>query len=302
MMIKPNAMDKEVVKTKPVAIAQIADTNVDESVVLAVLEFSDVKPNELESIIRNKGRVIRLLPNDKATDVWLCGQITLVASAFGSSSEPSKLVLKECLRALRNEFKSLSIAEVWAAFRAHSAGTIGDEKGRGEMYGGKLTAKAFISVLGMWRKYKLKAEHDYFSALAQRELDRENDERAARAKVVFWPTLKSTLAALREADSTWRDCPVYIFDILRKNGLTPPLTKDLWPPIWARAIEAATVDLSLLPVGRGNIRLVGEVAIASDAVKIENAAKTIAKKIALFELVVKNLDFDFDFVTDGLTL
>jgi len=246
-------MSKEVAK-KTVAISQIADINVDEAVVLAVIEFSDVKQNELSSIIRNKGRVVRNLPNDKATDTWLYGQITQIAHAFGSADDPSTLVLSECLRALRGEFKSLSMAEVWAAFRAHSAGTLGDEKGRGEMYSGKLTAKAFIAVLGMWRKYKMKVECEYFNTLAQRELDKENEVKAEKMKEVFWPTVKETVRKLRETDSSWRDCPVYIFDALRKNNLIIGLeSKEVWQPIWEMATAQARVDL-LSTEQRGELR------------------------------------------------
>lgn len=300
-------MSKEIAKIeKPVGVVQIKDTPIDDALVALLVSNSEVKENELKTIIRNKARVVRNLPKDKSTDLWICSEIIKIAHAYGSADEVSLLVQNECLKALRNEFKSLSMAEVWAAFRAHSAGTLTDEKGRGEMYSGKLTAKAFISVLGMWRKYKMKVECEYFNTLAQRELDKENEERAKKMKEVFWPTLKSSLLSLREKDSTWRDCPVYIFDALRKNNLILGLeSKEVWQPIWTRATEMARFDIlasEQTATVRGGVKLIGDVAKAQVEAKVATASVTIAKKIALFDLVVKNFHFDINFVTDGLTL
>ena len=280
-------------------ITRIQDFPVDLEMIGKACKRTGFSQDQLKAIVRNKSRVVRLLPNTPVQDAYLMGEIKKVAHAYGGEKDLPIVVQKECLKALRNEFRSLSVSEVWTAFRLHSAGELEDRKGKGEMYGGKMSAKTFIAVLSAWNKYKAAAVLQYVNAVYEKRMKEIEEERASKMKETFWPQVISTIEKLREEGQDWRECPLYIFDSLRKRGLIPGLEKEeVWMPIWTDARKLARMDyesrLGEDYTKRGKIRLVGEVAMKAATAKMEEMEKRIAKKIALFRLVVQNDGFDLE--------
>lgn len=284
----------------------IQDFPVDLSIIEDAVKDLDFQSNHLVSIIKNKNRVIRKLPKGDLTNLYLIGEIRKIATAYGGDKDLPSVVQTECVKALQNEFKSLSISEVWIAFRLHASGELPDVKGRGENYGGKMTAKSFNAVLGAWKAYKAKAVANYIGSVHKAEMEKIENERAERLKEQFWPNLVNTLRKLKEDPNTdWRDCPSYIFDALRRVGIID-VSNGVWKPIWQDAQQLALAeaanDRNYKAFKRGMIVPVGEKGREALEEKQHALAKNIAKQLSLFRLIVNNKKFDLDSITKKLSL
>lgn len=280
---------------------QFKDNEVDEKIVEKAVQGIDFKPNHLKSIIKNKTRVIRNLPKGDLTNVYLVNELRKIAAAYGGDKELSAIVQKECVKVLKDDFKGLSIAEVWIAFRLHSSGELRDEKGRGEMYGGKMTAKSLAAVLGAWKSHRAKAVANYINIKYKEEQAAIEAKKGEELKRIFWPNLIKTLKRLIESEKTdWRDCPAYIFDSLRKAGVVD--VSDNWKSIWEDAkvlamgevVSERAKSVFKKGVSSGSVYAVGEAGIKSMEGKQKLRAKHIAKQLSLFRLVIKNKNFKLD--------
>jgi len=299
-------MTTEVVKPKKESLpVSVEDFPVDGRIIELACRNLDFKTNHLASIIRNKSRVVLKLPKGDFTNAYLASEIKKIAMAYGGDKEVSAIVQRECVKALQNEFKNMSVAEIWIAFRLHSAGELGDKKGRGEMYGGKMTAKAFSAVLSAWKAHKAQAVANYIKEQHDTVERQEHEKRAERMRRNFWPQLVVTLRKLKEdPEIDWRGCPSYIFDALRKKGIID--VSEVWKPIWEEAQQLARQEVSSENTKdvatRGKIRLMGEVAAKESDRLAGIKAKKIAKKLSLLYLVIKNNEFNLDSITKQLYL
>ena len=285
-------------KSKPTDVAQIQDVQVIPEVVEQVHDRIGFNKKHLTAIVRNRNRAIRNLPKTKLNTVYLTEEIRKIAGSYGGNMDIPVSIQKECLKMMNGSFASLSMSEIWMAFRLHATGDLPDVKGRGEMYGGKFTAKAFGAVLGAWKNYKKAAWFHYEKIRETREKEAEEKARREKAMESFWPTLIQTLRDQRkDPDMTWDKCQSYMYEPLKRLGILN-LTKEQWLPIWEEAKPLAIAEVARdnahQIAKRGKIRLVADLAKVADEKSAEDKRKEIARKLTIFRLIIKNESFDLD--------
>lgn len=267
--------------SSPALLKKYSAIEVSDKECSVIAEIAGVELNTVDAIVRGMSEPVCL-----ADTTAITLQVSRVCAAYGAKTI-TRDVLVECVESLDKNCASLGLEEIREAYRLYSLGKI--EAPNCEMYGGVLTARAFNGVIGAYMSYRAAAY------VQVRKLEHERRHEAAKKakeearKADFLKEFEQAVNVLaKKPGITWRDVPEYWYNILKPAGLLPGLA-ECAGEIYQEAKELFLQEKSDDLKSASLIKSIEIRRILDDAEAVENGAKVVARKLAVFQLFISPL-------------
>lgn len=240
------------------------------------------KPLALVNTIANGyENQIRALDTEQA-GFEITALIPQVAKEYGARNSIDENVYAECLELIYEKFSHLGVGEIRQAFRELHSGTFTAQGA--ESYGGEFTAAQLAKTLAAYNQYRKKIlaamiDAKEAKARAARE-EKRREELKQRFEKNFLRQVEKLALEIKSDQKTWLDIPSFWKDALMKRGLLV-LEKEQALKIYAKARQIAVRRKA-----EGGPPTLSEI-LANRSANIEEETKNLARKLAVYELVIK---------------
>lgn len=212
--------------------------------------------------------------------------VTRASLDYGMRSEVPDRIYKECVTVMLEKFSYIGVDEIREAYRANAAGEL-ETKGKGEMWGGEFNCANFTAIIAAYCEKRRKVVAAYTNALHEAKEQAVAEAKRERLEREFEQGFEDLLRQVAEKAEGWPDCPEYLYHSCEKRGkiiLTLEEKRDLL----SRAKECLRASRILAGTGEQpfSIRAIHNPANA------EEAAKVVARQIALWEVVIMPLKME----------
>lgn len=237
----------------------------------------------LEAAVNGYHNQLRSLPPEAAVGC-LMAALRDVAQDYGARQAVPEETFTECVRIARRKFGGLGIEEFREAYRMWAAGELNLRKGEAEMYGGQFNAAQLGKVMAAYLELRKTALGAYLRELEAYRQEQEKAGKAERLKREYEENFERKLRAFRPP--SWREVPAHWFETAWKKGLirlSPAEQEETLSAARAlarREAEAEKENAGVFQRNQMEKLLRGE--------ELEGRAKTIARKLALFQKFYQN--------------
>jgi len=244
-----------------------------------ISEKADCSSTSVEVVAKGYALPIREMDNFTAK-TNLLREIAEVAVLYGARHQVSEMVYRECREVMFQKFAHLGISEIREAYRAYSCGEL--ETKKGEMWGGEFNVANFTAIVAAYSERRKRILAAYTNELHEaRKADRE-EKRNARGKEWFEANFDAILADVASKAQSWDDAPEYLYHVCKAKGMIKIDAQEA-----AQVLQAAFAALKAIKADE-RINLFKSAALPNNVTDDERA-KTIARKMVLFEKVLINM-------------
>ncbi|MCB0547876.1 MAG: hypothetical protein KDD19_09820 [Phaeodactylibacter sp.] len=207
-----------------------------------------------------------------------------VAQDYGARQAVLEETFTECVRITRKKFAGLGIEEIREAYRMWAAGELNLRKGEAEMYGGQFNAAQLGKVLAAYMEQRRVALGAYLRELEDYYREQEKANKKERLKREYEENFERNLRDFQP--KSWREVPFHWFETAWKRGLIR-LTETEQVKVLAQA-RALALEEAEEEKEKANIFQRKQVEKLAEGEGLEGRAKTIARKLALFQKFYQN--------------
>ena len=244
---------------------------------------SGASPALLEAAVNGYHNQLRHMPPEEAFGRLMIA-LREVAQDYGARQAVLEETFTECVRITRKKFAGLGIEEIREAYRMWAAGELNLRKGEAEMYGGQFNAAQLGKVLAGYMEARKAALGAYLRELEAYQREQERASKAERLRQEYEEDFEKNLRALQP--KSWQEVPFHWFETAWKRRLirlTEAEQQELLAGARALALEEAEKEKEGASIFQ---RQQVEKLIQGEG--LEERAKTIARKLALFRKFYQN--------------
>lgn len=244
---------------------------------------SGASPVLLDAAITGYHNQLRHMPMEEAF-ARLMVALREVAQDYGARQAVLEETFTECVRITRKKFAGLGIEEIREAYRMWAAGELNLRKGEAEMYGGQFNAAQLGKVLAAYMEQRRAALGAYLRELEAYHREQEKASKKERLKREYEENFERILRGFQP--KSWREVPFHWFETAWKRGLIR-LTETEQVEVLAQA-RALALEEAEEEKEKANIFQRKQIEKLAEGEGLEGRAKTIARKLALFQKFYQN--------------
>lgn len=263
---------------KPVTAQQLTQTET--RACIAAAQRAAVPTEQMRQMAIYRRMQIRDNPKSEADIIM---QINAVAAAYGAREKLDKETISAAVEFIRANFAYLAPDEIEKAYQLNAAGALPE---RAEMYGGRFSIDQLGKVLSNYAIYRRRLMSDFLRELDAIRQEAEEAERKERLKSNFEAAFTEKVLFVKEHGSSWEDVPEFWYQVFKERGalqINKATADEYMQKATAIAEKAAREqnELALLMPLEQRFRAIFQI-------EPENYAKTVARKMVVFDFLKKN--------------